>query len=251
MSRASALGWVAILLRRQLPLRDRHRAREGAAHEEALVERLAHVPHLAELLPHVARADGVVVAVERPAASRDLAALERRERRLGGEPAGLDRVVHALEARHVDEPRALPDEHEAGRVELRGHRVEAALRDRLGAPRHALAAPQDLANEPVRLELLEEVVRRELDVGVLEPDDEPDRDVLVPHRVDPRPAELAVAARSCAGAIPSCGRSGGAAARPSRPPSRRAPRSAGCGPGGRSGRSRRSSGGRPCPPRGR
>ena len=36
-------------------------------------------------------------------------------------------------------------------------------------------------------------MRRELDVRVLEPDDEAERDVLVPHRVDPRAAELAVA----------------------------------------------------------
>ena len=45
----------------------------------------------------------------------------------------------------------------------------------------------------MRLELLQEIVTRELDVGVLESDDEPERDVVVAHRVDPRAAELAVA----------------------------------------------------------
>ena len=51
---------------------------------------------------------------------------------------------------------------------------------------------EDLPDEAMRLELLEDVVRGQLDVGVLEPDDEADRDVLLAHRVDERAAELAV-----------------------------------------------------------
>ena len=130
-----------------------------------------------------------------PDPARNLAALQRAERRLGGEPPRLDRVVDALQPRHVDEPRALADEQQPGRVESRGQRVVPALGDRLRAPRDALAAAEDLPDEPVRLELLQHVVHGELDVRRLEPGDEADRHEVVAHRVDEGAAELAEARR--------------------------------------------------------
>jgi hypothetical protein len=46
----------------------------------------------------------------------------------------------------------------------------------------------------MRLELLQDVVNRELDVTRLEARDEPDGDEVLSHRIDERPAELAVPA---------------------------------------------------------
>src|SRR6266542_803699 len=63
---------------------------------------------------------------------RILAAPERRERRLGCEPAGLDRVVDPLQRRHVHEPRAVACDQEPRRMESLRQREEAALRERLG-----------------------------------------------------------------------------------------------------------------------
>ena len=61
------------------------------------------------------------------------------------------------------------------------------------APQAIRSPPrEDLAHERVRLELLQDVVDGELDVAVLEPGDEADRDHVVAHRVDERAAELAV-----------------------------------------------------------
>ena len=76
-------------------------------------------------------------------------------------------------------------------MQLPRQRVEAAARDRLRAPLHPLAALQDPADLRVRLQLLQQVVHRERRVAVVEPDDEPDRDHVLAHRVDERAAELA------------------------------------------------------------
>src|SRR5262249_11987293 len=69
---------------------------------------------------------------------------------------------------------------------------EAAARNRLGAPRDPLAALEDLAHQPVGLELLQEVVDRQRRVGVVQPGDEPDRHPVLAHRVDPGTAVLVV-----------------------------------------------------------
>ncbi len=73
-------------------------------------------------------------------------------------------------------------------------RVEAAARDRLRAPLDPLAAFEHLPDLRMRLQLLQQVVRRERGVAVVEPDDHADRDHVVAHRVDERAAELAVLA---------------------------------------------------------
>ena len=72
-------------------------------------------------------------------------------------------------------PGALADEEQPRRAQLAGERVVAALGDRLRAPADPLAAAQDVPDEPVRLELLEDVVHRELDVACLQARDDPDR----------------------------------------------------------------------------
>ena len=74
-------------------------------------------------------------------------------------------------------------------------REETALRDRLRPPRHALAAPQQLLQHGMRLQLLQQIVDGQLGVAVVEPDHHPDREHVVAHRVDERAAELAVLLR--------------------------------------------------------
>ena len=192
ISSLRAVRLDAELLRREPALRHRHRRGVGTAEEEPLVEDLPHVPHLAEVADDVARPQLLVVRVEGADPGRVLAAAERAPGGLGREPPRLDRVVDALQRRHVDEARALAREQQPRRVEARRQRVVPALGDRLGAPRDALAAVEDLPDELVGLELLQHVVHRELGVAVLEPGDESERDELVPHRVDERAAELAV-----------------------------------------------------------
>ena len=85
--------------------------------------------------------------------------------------------------------------HRAGHRELR-HRPVAAARQRLGAPRDALAALEDAFDERVQLERLQQIVGRGRGVAVVEVDDEPDRDEVlalgVLHRVHPGAAELPV-----------------------------------------------------------
>ena len=101
-------------------------------------ERRLHVAHLVEVLPDPRAPDS---ASDRrssssppvlPAASASNAASARQH-------AGLDRVVAALDARHVDEARRAADQRAAREGELR-HRLQAALVDRARAVAEALAA---------------------------------------------------------------------------------------------------------------
>ena len=71
-------------------------------------------------------------------------------------------------------------------------RVEPAARDRLGSPLDPLAALEDGTDRRVGLQDLEQVVRVEPGIAVVEADDHPDRHHVVAHRVDERAAELAV-----------------------------------------------------------
>jgi hypothetical protein len=105
-------------------------------------------------------------------------------------------VVDALQRHRVDHPASVTHEQGAGHRQL-GHRPEAAAGQRLGAPGDALAALEDASDERVQLPLLEHVVRGGGGVGVLEVDDEADRDeiltgLLVLHRVQPGAADLTV-----------------------------------------------------------
>jgi hypothetical protein len=100
--------------------------------------------------------------------------------------------VDALQRRYVHEPRAVAGDQEPGRVQPLRQSQEPALRDRLRAPGDPLATFEELAHERMRLELLEHVVHRELDVAVVEPDDHPEGDHVLAHGVDEGAAELAV-----------------------------------------------------------
>ena len=178
---------------RHPPLRDGHHARDRAADEEALVEGLAHVAHLVQLLPHPARAKRRVVRVERADAARDLPTLQRTERGFGCEATRLDRVVDSLQARHVDEPAPSPTSSRPGALNRRGNEWNP--------PSVIVFAPHATRSPPPRIFQTSRCVLNSCRTSctenstsfALEPRDEPDRDELVAHRIDERAAELAVA----------------------------------------------------------
>src|SRR6478609_4490593 len=99
--------------------------------------------------------------------------------------------MNPLQRRYVDEPDTVARQQQPRRMEALRQRNEAALRNRLGPPLRALAAVEDLPNPRMELQLLQQVVHRQLRVGVVEPDDEADRDHVVAHGIDERAAELA------------------------------------------------------------
>ncbi len=146
---------------------------ERAAQQQALLERLAAVADLVELLADRRLLDSVLVGLQ-----RGLAALQRVVDRLAGQDARLDAVVDALERHRVDHAGRVADQQRARHRQL-GHRPVAAARQRLGAPADALAALEDPTDQRVGLELLQQVVGRRGGVGVVELDDEADRDQVV------------------------------------------------------------------------
>ena len=169
-----------------------HRSRQRPTEPEAAAEGLAHVPDLLEVAPDEALLDRLIVGGERAAAADGLPALEHRERRLGGERARFDRVVDPLQRRHVDEAGSVAREQQARRVQPLRQRQESPFGDRLRAPGDPLAAVEQLADERVRLQLLQQVVDGKLDVAVVEPHHHAERQQLVAHRIDERAAELAI-----------------------------------------------------------
>src|SRR5436190_17061161 len=121
-------------------LGDGYRVCDRASHDQALGERLLHVARLVEVLADVGVVHGLLVFGEVGAAR-----LELPVDRLRRQAAGLDRVVDALQLGDVDHAaRVAADDH--ARVRQARQRPVAALRDRLRAPRHALAALEDLAD---------------------------------------------------------------------------------------------------------
>ena len=129
-------------------------------------------------------ADRLVVAGQRAGRPGVRPALERRERRLGGEQPGLDRVVDALQRRHVDEPGAVAGDQQPGRVQLPRQRDEAALGDRLRAPADPLAALEDAAGRAGASSAPGAGRARRARVAVVEADDHAERDHVLAHRVD-------------------------------------------------------------------
>ena len=111
-------------------------------------------------------------------------ALQRRERRLGRDHAGLHRRVRALDLGHVEEARGVADQRTAGEDQLRD-RLEAALVQRARAVGDPLAALEDAADRGMGLEALQLLERRQLGVRVVEPDDEADRDQVLAEHVEP------------------------------------------------------------------
>ena len=110
--------------------------------------------------------------------------VEDRLRR--GDP-GLHRGMRALDLRHVEEPRGVPHQQPAREREPRD-RLDAAFADRaraVGDPPPALEHGADLRMGLEALELLEGAQVR---VGVVEPDHEPHRDLVVFEVVEERAA---------------------------------------------------------------
>ena len=190
--RVGGVGLGRTVAGRQSTTGGRCSAGERAAHEEAVPEGLAHVADAAQVLPDEAGLELLVVGGERAGRPGRPPARDRCERRLRGESPRLDRVVDALERRHVDEAGAVAAQEQAGCVEALRERDVAALRDRLRPPADALAALEDPPDARMELQLLQQVVHRQLDVAVVEADHHAERDHVVAHGIDERAAELAV-----------------------------------------------------------
>ena len=114
---------------------------------------------------------------------------ERLEGGPGGEDARLHGVVDALERRHVNEPRRVAHQEEALAVPPLRQRVEAALGNRLRAPLQQLAALEIAPEERMQLHPLEQLVHVERCVVVVQPNDQPDRDLARPERIHEAAAE--------------------------------------------------------------
>ena len=105
----------------------------------------------------------------------------------GGEHAAAHRVVHALDARHVDEARRAADQRAAGKAQPR-HRLIAALGDGARAIGKPLAAFEQRADRRMGLEALEFVERRQIRIVVIEMHDEADRHQIVVVVIEERAA---------------------------------------------------------------
>src|SRR5262249_33411617 len=112
---------------------------------------------------------------------------ERRGDTFGREHTAADRVVYALDARHVDKARRATDQRAAGKGEPR-HRLIAALSDGARTIGEPLAALEHRADRRMGLEALEFVEGREIRIVVVEMDDEADRDQIVVVVIEERAA---------------------------------------------------------------
>ena len=97
-----------------------------------------------------------------------------------------------FQCRHVHHPRAVTADQQPGSVQLVRKREESAFGNRLRAPGETLAPFENVAHEQMRLQLLQQIVHRELDVAIVQPHDHSERDHVLAHRVDEGAAELAV-----------------------------------------------------------
>ncbi len=132
------------------------------ATEHPAVEGLAEVAHLVEL---VLRPGGFEeLGVARQFRGRGVARFERFSDRFRCKHPGLDREVHALERRRVQEAGGVPHQAEAVTLQL-GHRPVAAVGQRLGAVAQDLAALEQGADARVLFPLHEQCVG--IEPGVL------------------------------------------------------------------------------------
>ena len=127
---------------------------------QAAVEARLDVAHPLQLAPAVRRAPARLEA-------RGAAGLGQV---LGGEHAAADRLVHALDLRHVERAGRVADEEQARRVHAR-QRLPAAGGDRARAVGEDLAALEQRPDLRVVLELLERLEGLEARVLVVEPGD--------------------------------------------------------------------------------
>ena len=96
----------------------------------------------------------------------------------GGLQRAGHRIVHALDARHVDEARGAADQRAAGEGQPR-HRLVAAFGDRARAIGQALGAGKGVADLRVGLEALEFLERVDVGVFIVQMQHEADRDEVI------------------------------------------------------------------------
>src|SRR5258708_17888749 len=93
----------------------------------------------------------------------------------------------ALDARRVEEAGVVADQRASREDQLR-QRLQAARRDRARAVRNSLSAGEEISDRGMSLETLELLVRGEVGILVAEADDVADRDLVVLHVIQERPA---------------------------------------------------------------
>ena len=129
-------------------------ARQGGP--QPTVERLMEVAHAAQLGAGPRLVHPALVA--RQLRGREVIRDEALVDLFGRQHAALDREVDALQATTVQEARRVAGQQQAIGVQL-GHRVPAALGDRLGPVAHRFAALEQRRDQRVRLQLLQVAVR--------------------------------------------------------------------------------------------
>ena len=97
--------------------------------------------------------------------------------------AAADRLMDALDLRHVERARGIADQHRARHLEFR-HGLPAAGRDAARARGEDFAALQERMHLGVMLELLERFERAEARIDVVEPGDEADVSAVVVEVID-------------------------------------------------------------------
>ena len=100
--------------------------------------------------------------------------------------------MDTLQARTSTRPAPSPTISSPGAFRFAGSECQPPLVIVLAPHADPLAAVEDPVHEAMRLELLQQVVGRQLQITVVEPSYEPERDRVVAHGVYPRAAELAV-----------------------------------------------------------
>ena len=96
----------------------------------------------------------------------------------GRQHAAADRIVHALDARHIDKARRAANQRAARERQAR-HRLIAALGDGARAVAEPLATLEQVADRGMGLEALELIERRQVWIVIIEMHDEADRHQIV------------------------------------------------------------------------
>jgi hypothetical protein len=186
--------------RRRLEAQARHQplfdSRHQRRNQPPLLEPLLEVARAVEFVEQPTLFERLRIVVQRVVAAP---CTERRVSRFGGEHAGLDRGVAALDARRVQRPGFAADQRAAREYEL-GQAQDAARGDGARAVGDALAALERLADRGVRLPALEFLERAEPRVRVVQSDDKAERDLVLRRVVEER-AAVGVAVERPAGGV--------------------------------------------------
>ena len=151
------------------------RAEANADERAELRPQRLDVAHLVQVRADGGRAPGVLVLDQFVIGT---AGGERGRDLFGREHGAAHRVVHALDARHVDKAGRAADQRAARETQPR-HRLVAALGDRARAIGEPLATLEQSADRRMGLEALEFIERRQIRIVVIEMHDKADRDLVV------------------------------------------------------------------------